>query len=159
MYKHEQSGRLFWIWLSTRLGAGNRLYPTLLEHFGSAYEVFEASEERLLEVLPELTPAQLRALTDKRLEDIYAIEEHCRRHGVKLLTYNDAAYPLSYRSLTDPPLLLYYRGEMPDLQNRLCIGGSRRCRRQRYGAWRGQCGVLRSLAGGWQHRCHPRRRN
>ena len=128
MYKQEQTGRLFWIWLSTRLGAGNRLYPLLLERFGSAYEVFEASEERLLEVLPDLTPAQLRALTDKRLEDIYAIEEHCRRSGVKLLTYNDAAYPLSYRSLTDPPLLLYYRGELPDLQNKLCIAmvGTRR---------------------------------
>jgi DNA protecting protein DprA len=35
---------------------------------------------------------------------------------------------LSYRSLTDPPVLLYYRGTLPDFQNRLCIAmvGTRR---------------------------------
>ena len=35
MNKHDSFGSLFWIWLSQRLGAGNRIYPLLLERFGN----------------------------------------------------------------------------------------------------------------------------
>jgi DNA processing protein len=124
----HHSDQLFWIWLSLRLGAGNRLYPQLLERFGSAYDVFEAREERLRELLPDLTEKQLAALADKRLEDAFAVEEYCRKHGIRILCYHEDAYPYSYRVLNDPPLLLYCRGELPSFQNQLCVAivGTRR---------------------------------
>ncbi len=119
----EQKGkdRLFWIWLSRRLGAGNSKYSMLLEHFGNPYEVYKAEEEELISALPELTPRECRALSDKDLSEAYEIREYCRRNQYSMLCYDDSNYPLSYRSLTDPPLLLYYRGTLPDFQNRLCI--------------------------------------
>ena len=124
----QKSEQMFWIWLSLRLGAGNKLYPLLLERFGSAYDVFEAGAERLREMVPELSEAQLIALSDKRLEDAFAVEEYCRTHGIRILRYNENAYPFSYRALTDPPLLLYCRGELPSFQNQLCVAivGTRR---------------------------------
>ncbi len=129
-YQHPQqrSEQMFWIWLSLRLGAGSRLYPLLLERFGSAYDVFEAREERLRELVPELSDAQIRALSDKQLNEAYAIEEYCRTHGIRILRYNENAYPYSYRVLSDPPLLLYCRGELPAFQNQLCVAivGTRR---------------------------------
>ena len=124
----ERSEQMFWIWLSLRLGAGCRMYPLLLERLGSAYDVYEASEERLRELVPELSDAQLRALADKSLNDAFGVEEYCRAHGVRILRYNENEYPYSYRVLSDPPLLLYCRGELPAFQNQLCVAivGTRR---------------------------------
>lgn len=124
----QRSEQMFWIWLSLRLGAGSRLYPLLLERFGGAYDVFEAKEERLREMLPELTPRQVALLADKRLDDVFAVEEYCRNHGIRILRYNEDAYPFSYRALSDPPLLLYCRGELPQFQKQLCVAivGTRR---------------------------------
>jgi len=33
--QQQSNDILFWIWLSRRLGAGSRLYPALLERFGT----------------------------------------------------------------------------------------------------------------------------
>ncbi|MBQ8718514.1 MAG: DNA-processing protein DprA [Clostridia bacterium] len=128
MSMSRRSEQLFWIWLSLRLGAANRLYPQLLERFGSAYDVFEAPKDRLHELVPDLSDKQLAALADKRLEDAFAVEEYCRKHGIRILCYHEDAYPYSYRVLNDPPLLLYCRGELPSFQNQLCVAivGTRR---------------------------------
>ena len=128
MHLPHRSEQLFWIWLSLRLGAGSRLYPQLLERFGSAYDVFEAREDRLRELMPDLSDKQLAALADKRLEDAFAVEEYCRRRGIRILCYHEDAYPFSYRVLSDPPLLLYCKGELPSFQNQLCVAivGTRR---------------------------------
>ncbi len=117
----EGDDRLFWIWLSRRMGAGYPHYPALLEKFGSPYELYQVEEEEIAALLPELPAAQRRALCNKDLTEAYDIRAYCKRNGYGILCYGDAEYPLSYRSLSDPPLLLYYRGTLPDIQNKLCI--------------------------------------
>ena len=118
----EQKGDvLFWIWLSQCFGAGSKLYPALLERFGTPYDIFKADDEEIAAVMPELSPRERAALGKKNLDGAYEILGYCQRNGYSLLCYNDPRYPLSYRSLVDPPLLLYYRGVLPDFQNRLCI--------------------------------------
>jgi DNA processing protein len=112
---------LFWIWLSQCFGAGSKLYPALLERFGTPYDIFKAEDEEIATVMPELTPRERVALSQKNLDSAYEILGYCQRGGYSILCYNDPRYPLSYRSLVDPPLLLYYRGVLPDFQNRLCI--------------------------------------
>ena len=117
----EQGDALFWIWLSQCFGAGSKLYPALLERFGTPYDIFKAEDEEIASVMPELTPRERAALGRKNLDSAYEILGYCQRGGYSILCYNDPRYPLSYRSLVDPPLLLYYRGVLPDFQNRLCI--------------------------------------
>jgi DNA processing protein len=112
---------LFWIWLSRRFGAGSKLYPALLERFGTPYDLYNADDEDVAAIMPELSLRERRALSDKNLDEAYDIAGYCKRNGYSILCYGDARYPLSYRSLSDPPLLLYYKGTLPDFQNRLCI--------------------------------------
>lgn len=120
-YKSEQKDHLFWVWLSRRLGEGSKRCVLLLERFGTPYDVFQADEEELARLVPELTPRERRLLCEKSLEEAYEIIGYCQRNGIQLLCYNDPRYPLSLRSLVDPPILLYYRGVLPDFQNQLCI--------------------------------------
>ena len=111
--------RLFWIWLSRRLGPGSRHYMALLDRFHTPYEVFEATEEALAEACPALTERDLAALADKSLDEAYEVVGYCSRNGISLLCYDDPRYPLTFHSLVDPPLLLYYRGKLPDFQTKL----------------------------------------
>ncbi|MBR2622566.1 MAG: DNA-processing protein DprA [Clostridia bacterium] len=119
--QQQSNDILFWIWLSRRLGVGSKLYPVLLERFGTPYDIYNADEDEIVSTVPELGIRERRALCDKNLDEAYEIAGYCKRNQYSILCYNDARYPLSYRSLSDPPLLLYYRGTLPDFQNRLCI--------------------------------------
>ena len=47
--------------------------------------------------------------------------EYCRENHVGLLFWQDENYPASLRPLREPPVLLYYKGNLPALSRRLCI--------------------------------------
>ena len=111
--------RLFEIWFSLRCGVGNREFPQLLEHFGTPYDLYKADENEL-EGLPCSDRLKTR-LADKSLSEATRIMEYCRETGVGILFWQDEDYPASLRPLRDPPVLLYYRGKLPDLTKRLCI--------------------------------------
>ena len=100
----------------------------MLDRFGTPYDIFNADDEEIAATVPELNAKTREILCDKNLDEAYEILGYCRRNGISLLCYDDPRYPLSYRSLQDPPLLLYCRGTMPDFQRRLhlAVVGTRR---------------------------------
>ncbi len=112
---------LFWIWFSRRLGVGSVWCEPILSRMGTPFEVFRAEDEELREALPDLPDRVRLALGDKSLEEAYDILDYCGRNRIGMLCYGDPRYPLSFRSLSDPPVLLYYRGTLPDFQSRLLI--------------------------------------
>ncbi len=111
--------RLFEIWLALRCGTANTEFRALLEQYGTPYDLFNADEAEL-EGLP-CSPRLKRALADKSLQESSRIMEYCRRNHVGILFWQDPEYPSSLRPLRDPPLLLYYRGQLPRFDDRLCI--------------------------------------
>ena len=118
--------RLFDIWFALRCGAGNREFLRVLERYGNTYDVHKA-EASELESLP-CSEKFKAALSDKRLDHAHEVVKYCCKSGTKILFWQDGDYPDALRSLKDPPVLLYYQGELPDLNSRLCVGvvGSRR---------------------------------
>ena len=118
--------RLFEIWFSLCCGAGNREFPQLLERFGTPYDLYNA-DDTVLEGLP-CSPKLKSRLANKDLTQAQRIMDDCLQSDVGILFWLDENYPTSLRSLADPPVLLYYRGKLPDLSKRLCISvvGTRR---------------------------------
>ena len=111
--------RLFEIWFSLRCGVANREFIRVLEQCGSPYQVFTADESEL-ERLP-CGERLKQALADRNLEEADRIACFCEKNDVHILFWQDADYPASLRTLMDPPLLLYYRGRLPDFAHLLCI--------------------------------------
>ncbi len=111
--------RLFEIWFALRCGVKNKEFQSLLEKYGTPYDLFNADEAEL-EKLP-CSGELKRKLADKSLVQASRIMEYCRDHNVGLLFWQDENYPASLRPLRDPPVLLYYRGNLPDFSRRLCI--------------------------------------
>ena len=111
--------RLFEIWFALCCGAGNREFQAVLEACGSPYEIYKADETEL-EQLP-CSHGLKRRLADKSLKNATSIMEYCRQSHVGLLFWQDGEYPASLRTLQAPPVLLYYRGDLPRLAKKLCI--------------------------------------
>lgn len=107
----------YWLWLTTRKGLGARGAYLVIRHFGSPEAAYFAdpSAYRAVEGLRGCSP-----LLNKDLSEPERILSTCYEKGIGILTYQDAAYPERLRNIDDPPLVLYYRGTLPDL-NGLCI--------------------------------------
>lgn len=123
----KRGDKLFWIWLSEALGAASRDFRRLIGLYDQPYDLFHA-EEYELERIEDLTQRTITALSDKNLHHATEILDTCERLGIGILPYGDEAYPRALRELDRPPILLYYKGELPDFNSMLCIGmvGTRR---------------------------------
>ncbi len=123
----QQKDVLFWLWLADGLGAANRDFKTLIELYESPYELFHA-EEYEVDAIQGISQRTREALLRRSLENASAILDACQSMGIGILTYADEAYPFALRAIKQPPIVLYYRGTLPNLNAKLSIGmvGTRR---------------------------------
>lgn len=112
---------LYWIWLSLLYGPGSVGFTEVLEKFGDPYSAYIADERELAAKLGKRSPALAR-LSSKDLREAHRIYDFCVAREISLLTYGDISYPARLKTIQDPPVLLYYRGELPAFDRKLCIG-------------------------------------
>ena len=112
---------LYWIWLSNALGAGSSAFRRLISLYDTPFEIFR-TEEAEIEQIPGLTERVKQALCNKSLQRATEILDRCERDGIGILTYDEDAYPRALREMQKPPMILYYRGRLPDFNRNLCVG-------------------------------------
>ena len=95
----------YWIWLSRCKGMSAPGKLALYERLGSAQAVYESG-----------------MLAQTGLEEAAGILQRCEALGVGLLTAGDARYPRRLLAIADPPLVLYYKGSLPDFDREVAIG-------------------------------------
>lgn len=115
------SGNLYWIWVSLRLGAGRSGFGSLIEHFGSPENIYNATADELSDFFGGKRGAQYEALLDKKLDEAYSIENYCQKNRISILRYSEKGYPKLLTNLKNPPIILYARGSIPDLDSRVAI--------------------------------------
>ena len=111
---------LFWIWLAEQLGAANRDFPKLISLYENPYEIFHA-EPSELERIRGLSRRTVEMLSDKSLEKATRVLDACEQLGIGVLPYSHEKYPYALRDIADPPIVLYYRGRLPDFGKMLSI--------------------------------------
>ena len=116
-----------WIWFATLHCLRFRTRKALLERYGSAREIWFADRKEI-EAIPGLLPEERRALLDRDALDIERIVRRCAEENVRILTYQDAAYPERLRNIPDPPYVLYVLGTLPavDTEPLIAVVGTRR---------------------------------
>ena len=137
---------VYWIWLSIRK-LSEREQLAVLSHFGSPEDVYYATD---FASVCGLDRDSVASLLDKSLEEAEKILQQANARKISVLTWEDTQYPVRLRSLVDPPLVLYYRGQLPDFSNQAVIGvvGTRKASAyglrtvRRMGAELTACGAL-----------------
>jgi hypothetical protein len=68
-------------------------------------------------------------ITKKSLKKAEKIKESCEKIGADIITFDDVRYPDSLRTISNPPYVLYMRGEIMKWDRILGIGvvGTRTC--------------------------------
>ena len=112
---------LHWIWLAHRPAINDRMKIRLLQHFRDPEDIYFADGESYRHV-EGLTGEAVQALQDKDLSSAEAALDICRREKLHVLTFQDAAYPSKLKNIPDPPILLYYKGQLPDFDAVPVIG-------------------------------------
>ena len=114
------AGLKYWVWLSEVKGLTNRSKLLLLDYFGTPENIYYADEDeyRLVE---GIEPRQLALLAEKSLEGADRILGACARLGLRLLTMQDADYPVRLRNIFEPPCLLYVKGQLPVIDEEVAV--------------------------------------
>ncbi|NTV41163.1 MAG: DNA-protecting protein DprA [Candidatus Moranbacteria bacterium] len=107
-------------------GVGNQKISTLLNHFDSAKEAWQASEKEL--VMAGMPEKLATTIVEKRKtidpEKHWAILE---KESISIITIKDEHYPKLLREIPSPPYLLYAKGNIDVLKlPMISIVGSRK---------------------------------
>ena len=112
---------IHWIWLSQQNKVTARQKTELLKIFHDPEEIYGAREEALRQI-EGMTPSAVDALGNKDLTAARKILKDCSEKSISILTFGDGAYPYRLKNTEDPPLVLYYRGCLPDWESVPVIG-------------------------------------
>ena len=107
---------LHWLWLAGRPRIKDTVKNALLQSFPDPEALFYSKKEDLARV-PGITEEMAQALLDKDLTPAGKILESCMEKGISILTMADPRYPERLKALGDMPVVLYYKGAVPDFDN------------------------------------------
>lgn len=106
------------LWLAERPNISDGLKAALLRQFSSPEELYYCRESELAALeMGGMTPEALEALGDKSLDGAEKTLETCLKGDVSFLTPEDPKYPDRLRALYDAPVLLYYKGTLPEFDD------------------------------------------
>lgn len=112
---------IYWIWLSELKNLGPVTALKYIYYFGTVKRLYEAERKEIAHV-PGSRPSEVSQLSDKSLKRAKSVLENCRSTNVELLTIEDSLYPARLANIYDPPIVLYYKGTMPCIDEQLVIG-------------------------------------
>lgn len=101
----------------------------LYKQLGSATEIIR-QRHHLKTTFPGLPQRIADDLIDAEAMRSRAVKElaYCREHDIQMLCMNDAKYPKRLTECTDPPLMLFYKGQTDlNRQHVIAVVGTRHC--------------------------------
>ena len=109
-----------WLWYALRTGMNNRDKLALLERLQPAEDIFNATASDYFRAGLQKNAAA--ALQDKDLSQARRIMAQCEEMGIGLVAFGDAQYPSRLKYIADPPMVLYYKGKLPDFGKTAAVG-------------------------------------
>ena len=112
---------IFWLWLQLLENLTPAQKHALLEYFHDPEQIYRAKESAYRAV-PSLTEEGYAALADKDLIKARALAEECSQKRIGIVAFGDSNYPSRLKQISDAPLVLYYRGRLPNWEAQPAVG-------------------------------------
>jgi DNA processing protein len=113
-----------WFYLKSVPGVGNLLCKRLIDRFKAPENVFQASDQELLQV-NGLTQRHVAAIRSHKLKGVEAELALAAKNNVGFVTLTDPNYPRLLREIPDPPPFMYVCGQLDGHSANLAVVGSR----------------------------------
>lgn len=111
---------IYWIWLQHILGYGNSKIKNLLSIHKDAKSFYELGYNGW-KSSGFLTEKGLTKAKEYSLDDVKIIKDKCDKLRQYVISFDDIKYPERLRNIDNPPCVLYVKGSLPDIDNRLAI--------------------------------------
>lgn len=118
----------YWLWLHTRVALTPHKIRLLLKFFKSPEGIYLATRTEY-DTLGELTPQSIESLCDKSLIKVERIIEYCLNNKISIISREDEIYPKRLYEIYHAPLVLFIKGELPDIDDEIAVSfvGTRKC--------------------------------
>jgi DNA processing protein len=112
---------LYWLWLHLLEDLTSGQKRALLEYFHDPEQLYRATESAYRTAV-QLQEEGYNALSNKELTKARALAAECSQKRIGIVTIGDSGYPARLRQIPDAPLVLYYRGRLPNWEAYPAIG-------------------------------------
>lgn len=99
----------YWIWLLLVFGVGNRKIWKVLEHYATPQTAYTALQT---EKLPFLKEREIRSIQTVTMEQVEKIIQNCKEKQISIVCFDDENYPEPLRQIYNPPIVLFYQGQL-----------------------------------------------
>lgn len=125
---------ILWIWSKCVFQASDSKLFKLIDIFGSVENLFALSKSEI-ENISGLSEKEKSRLLNKNLTEAQKIYENAQKHGFGVTSLGNDDYPYLLAQTEQPPPVLYYKGNIRCLNNRLAIAGvgTRKCDENAFG--------------------------
>lgn len=110
----------YWICVVDALGFGSQKILDILRSYKNAQN-FLADKVNLWKFSGFLSSKNIEKLKRADLNKAQKVLERCKTLGYEVITIENPKYPKKLRNITNPPAVLYVKGALPELNDRLCI--------------------------------------
>lgn len=110
----------YWVWLSSQTQVSVRSRAALIEHYGSAKAAFFAPKGEYCRIRG-ISARDAQELERRDTSAVAAIFARCRAEGLQIVTMQDALYPQRLKNIYAPPVVLYVKGKLPQIDERAAI--------------------------------------
>ena len=117
----------YWLWLSSQTKVSPRSKAALAAYYGDAEAAYLAPEGEYAGI-PGVSPADAKVLERRDLSRAREILELCREQDIRVIALSDAEYPNRLRNISAPPVALYVKGRLPNVDEYAAVAviGTRR---------------------------------
>lgn len=124
----------YWVAFSSIEELDSKFVLALYEYFGDVERAYNSDMSELIEFGKSTGVYKKKIdefITHRDKIDVDKTYESVLDRGLKILTYEDKDYPYMLKNISDPPAILYYKGDFSvcNLEKTLAVVGSRRLSR------------------------------
>ncbi len=114
------------IWLQECLGFASVRAIKAIEYFKCAENIYKASEKDRKNA-KIFTTHELEKLRTMSLQNAEKVISDCRENNIEIIGFGDEKYPYSLSMISDAPLVIYVKGDLPITEEipTICIVGPR----------------------------------
>ena len=109
-----------WIYIQKCLGYGSRKPKEILKIYKTSEEFLSLSKEELKKSRL-FTAKELSKFENFDFSVAEKIENTCKQKGYKIITLEDKEYPGRLKNIYNPPVVIYVKGNLPEIDQNLVV--------------------------------------
>ena len=114
----DPENKVCWLWLEMIFGTASPKPLELSRHQGSCRDLFYTLHDPDCALLDTSEKRRLRQTSLHKAEELLT---YCEKNGIGIMTWDSKSYPESLRHIYNPPVVLFYRGDVSLLHEKLLL--------------------------------------